>query len=149
MSIARIASFSAVAAMLLVATAAGPARAGVSDALKCAFAKQKLAVKETGALLACDRKALAAQTAVDPACTAAAVARFEAAFQKIEMKGGCAPAGDVDAVEFLVDRCTQPLEQELQGACQASGATCGLTDPPCCTGLRCGGVIGQPATCHP
>jgi hypothetical protein len=149
MSIARFASVVAVAVTLLVAPAPQPAHAGLTKGLKCAFAKQRVALKTTGALLTCERKALTAQTPVDPTCIAVAIGRFEEAFRKIEMKGGCEPAGDADAIELIVDRCAQQLGQQLQGTCSASGEACGGGAPPCCTGLVCSGVIGQPPTCKP
>jgi hypothetical protein len=121
----------------------------VSGALKCAFAKQKVVVKETAALLVCGRKALAAQTAVDPACTAAAVAKLEKSFRKIEAKGGCEPAGDAPVAEGIADQCTAVTERFFQGTCLAAGATCdNLNLPPCCTGLRCVPRVGGVSTCR-
>ena len=125
MSPARFVSVVAVAAALLVAPAARPAHAGLSKGLKCAFAKQRVAVKKIDALLACERKARTAQTPVDPACTAAATARFETAFQRIEMRGGCEPSGDTVPVEQVADRCAEQLGLQLQGVCTMAGAPCG------------------------
>lgn len=147
MSIFRFVSASSLAAMLLVTSIPGSVHAA-SPALNCAFAKQKAAVKKTAALLSCDRKALAAQTPIDPACVAAADARFASSFQKIEARGGCAPAGDVAVIEFFVDRCAEELEFELQGVCTEVGAPCGQEAPPCCTGVVCSGRIGQTPTCR-
>lgn len=148
MSARRFASIVALAAALLVtAPHTRPAYAGRSKALKCAFAKQQAALAEADALLACKRKALRANTAVDPDCTAAAVAGFEDAFQQIETRGGCAPTGDADVVGRIIDRCAQQLGFELQGACSASGQPCGATDPPCCAGLVCRAILGEQAFC--
>src|SRR5262249_17797386 len=105
-SIARFASIVAIAAALLTASDAIPAHAALSAALRCAFAKQRAALRETNALLSCDRRALETHTAVDPKCTDAAVAGLQHAFAIIEAKGGCVPSGDVDVVGRNVDRCT-------------------------------------------
>ena len=145
--IARFAPIVAIAAMLLTASAPVPARAGLSQELQCAFAKQRAALREANALLSCDRKALQTQTAADPKCTDPAVAGLQHAFQIIEAKGGCVPSGDVDVVARNVDRCAQDLDQQLGGTCQASGAICGGSNPPCCTGLVCIGFGGQLPTC--
>jgi hypothetical protein len=146
-SLARFASIVAVAAALLTASSTIPAHAAATAELTCAFAKQRAALREAKALLSCDRKALATQTAVDPNCTDAAVAGLQQAFQIIEAKGGCVPSGDVDVVARDVDRCAQDIDQQLGGTCQASGATCGGSNPPCCTGLVCIGFGGQTPTC--
>jgi hypothetical protein len=146
-SLARFAFIVAVAAALLTASNAIPAHAALSPELTCAFAKQRAALREVNALLSCDRKALATQTAVDPKCTDAAVAGLQQAFQIIEAKGGCVPSGDVDLVGRNADRCAQDIDQQLGGTCQASGATCGGSNPPCCTGLVCIGVGGDTPTC--
>jgi hypothetical protein len=147
-SIARFAPIVAVAAALLTVSDPIPALAGLSQELQCAFAKQHAALREANALLSCDRKALETQKSVDPNCTDAAVAGLQHAFQLIEAKGGCVPSGDADVVERDVDRCTQAIEQELQGTCLASGAICGGSNPPCCTGLVCIGFGGQQPTCN-
>ena len=147
-SIAKFASIVAVAAALLTAADLIPAYAGLSNGLKCAFAKQHAALREANALLSCDRKALETQKSVDPKCTDAAVARLQHAFQTIETRGGCLPSGDADVVERDVDRCTQVIEQELQGTCLSSGAICSGSNPPCCTGLVCISFSGQLPTCN-
>ena len=146
-SIARFASIVVVAAALLTASDAIPAHAALSSGLKCAFAKQRAARREVNALLSCDLKALETQRAVDPKCTDAAVAGLQHAFQIIEAKGGCVPSGDVDVVARNVDRCAQDIDQQLGGACQASGAICGGSNPPCCTDLVCIGFGGETPTC--
>jgi len=147
-SIARFASIVVAAAALLTASDAIPAHAALSSGLKCAFAKQRAALRELNALLSCDRKALETQTAVDPKCTDAAVAGLQHAFEAIEATGGCVPSGDVDVVGRDVDRCTQDIDQQLQGTCQASGAICGGSNPPCCTGLVCIVIgLGETPTC--
>src|SRR5438445_8932651 len=94
MLLARFTAVVAVATMLLVASAPSRAHAGLSPGLRCAFDKQKISVKVTGMLLACQREALLNLTGVDPACTAAAIAKLEAAFQKVEAKGGCVAIDD-------------------------------------------------------
>ena len=146
MSTTRFASATALVATLLLLAGGAPAHAG-PKALKCAFAKQLAAVEEADELLACQRKAERQNTTVNPACTAAATAALDAAFQQAEANGGCKPAGDADVVKQIVERFTTNVGQELQGSCSASGSTCGPDDPPCCTGLKCKAILGQPATC--
>lgn len=148
MKIVRIAFACAVATLLVAAIAAPrPAHAGQSKALKCAFAKQRAAVKKIEALLDCEREALRQGVPVDPQCTAAAHDSFDARILKIEMRGGCQPAGDGPQVEFVADQCSERLAHQLQGQCGDPGEQCGGPAPPCCTGLVCRGVIGQPPVC--
>jgi hypothetical protein len=146
MSSARFAFVLAILAALLVLAGGRPAYAG-PKALKCAFAKQAAAIQEADALLGCQRKAERQNTTVDPACTAAAIAALDAAFQQAEANGGCKPTDDADRVKASVDSFTTDIGQQLQGRCSASGSTCGNDDPPCCTGLQCKARIGQPPTC--
>ena len=146
MSISRFAFVVSMAALLLAAPGAEPAHA-TSKALNCAFVKQRAAVKKESSLLACQRKALVSQTPIDPACVAAATAKLEDTFRKIEARGGCQPEGDIGIVTRVVDRCSQQLEQFLQGACTPTGGLCVEGAPPCCSGL-CSGAIGQQAACR-
>jgi hypothetical protein len=146
MSIPRIAPLAAVAVALLVLAGAAPAHAG-AKARKCAFAKQMAAVDEADALLACQRQALRTNTAVDPACTAAAEAALATAFQQAEANGGCKPTGDANGIAGIVGEFTVVVGRRLQGSCQASGATCSGDGPPCCAGLTCKSRLGQPAVC--
>jgi hypothetical protein len=148
MSLARFAFAVAVALTLLVAHAPQPAHA-TSKALKCAFDKQRVAVKRASAILACQRTALLRQTTVDQSCIAAAVERYKDAFGKIEMRGGCQPAGDGAIIGEIADRCAAQVLLPLQGSCTDMGMQCGGGAPPCCTGLVCRGVIGQTPTCQP
>jgi hypothetical protein len=152
MSLARIASLAAataVALTLFVAPGAQPAHAGLNKALKCSFHKQRTAMRRAEAVLECQREALRMRAPIDPACVDAAKARFHEVFQMIEQKGGCAIEGDSPIVEEIVDRFTDLLETQLQGACTDQGELCGGGAAPCCTGLVCKGRIGQPAACSP
>src|SRR4051794_34832770 len=141
MSTARFASVVTIVAALLFVAGASPAHAGRSKALKCAFAKQLAALDEADALLACARQAARANAAIDPACTAAAIAARDDAFDDAEENGGCKPEGDADVIEQIVARFAKQLGQELQGTCGAAGSSCGMDDPPCCTGLVCSARI--------
>lgn len=148
MTTARFASLFTIAALLLFASpAVRPADAGQTKALKCAFAKQRAAVKVADSLLDCDRVALTTGSPISPACEDAAVARLRDRFSKIELKGGCTPNGDVGFVEQVVGRAVELLERQLQGACSLPGEQCTATNPPCCSGL-CRAVIGQPGFCQ-
>jgi hypothetical protein len=148
MSLARFASVAAVAVTLLVVHAPHPAHA-TSRALKCAFDKQRVAVKRASAILACHREALRRETTVDPSCIAAAIERYTQLYAKIEIKGGCDPAGDGLVIGEIADHCAMQILQPLQGSCSDVGADCGGGAPPCCTGLVCQGAIGHTPVCAP
>jgi hypothetical protein len=149
MSLARFATAVAVAVTLLVVHAPAPAQASPKS-LKCAFDKQRIAVKRASAILACHREALRRQSTVDQACITAAIDRFKDLFDKIEMRGGCKPAGDGLIVGEIADRCAAQILLPLQGSCTEMGAVCGGGAPPCCTGLVCRGSVGGGSpTCQP
>ena len=142
MSLARFTAVFAVATVLLVTTAPSPARAGLSPGLRCAFDKQKIAIKVTGMMMACQREALLKLTGVDPACIDAATAKLETAFLKIEATGGCVAVGDGPGIAFAAERFSGQLAGALAGTCLQAGDVCGGGPAPCCTGLVCRGVIG-------
>lgn len=148
MSLARFASAIAIALTLLVAQAPEPAHA-TPKALKCAFAKQRIAVKRASAILACHREALRQGSTVDQACITAAIDRFKDLFDKIELRGGCQPAGDGLIIGEIADRCATQILLPLQGSCSDVGAACAGGAPPCCSGLVCRGRVGGSATCQP
>lgn len=152
MSLARFASFAAATAVALtvvVTSTVRPADAGLTKALKCSFDKQRAAVRRAEALLDCRREALRANALIDAACVDRAMERFDAIFQKIEARGGCAIEGDAPLVEEMVERFTRQLETQLQGSCAVQGDSCGGAAAPCCTGLVCRAIVGQPAFCGP
>lgn len=148
MSFIRFASAVAVAVTLLVAHAPAPAHATPKN-LKCAFDKQRIAVKRTSAILACHRTALQRERPVDQGCIVAAIDRFKDLFDRIESKGGCSPAGDGLVIGEIADRCATQILTPLQGSCSDVGMECGGGAPPCCTGLVCKGSIGQTPFCQP
>jgi hypothetical protein len=148
MSLARFASAVAIALTLLVVHAPEPAHA-LPKSLKCAFDKQRVAVKRTSAILACHRTALLRGAPVDQSCIVAAVNRHKAVIERIEMRGGCQPAGDGAIIGEIADRCATQILLPLQGSCTDMGLECGGGAPPCCTGLVCRGAIGQALTCQP
>lgn len=147
MSLARFATAVAVAVTLLVVHAPAPADASPKS-LKCAFAKQRIAVKRTSAILACHREALRQERTVDQACITAAVDRFKELFDKIEMQGGCQPAGDGLIIGEIADRCARQIFLPLQGSCSEVGTPCAGDAPPCCSGLVCRGRVGGSASCQ-
>lgn len=138
----------ALVAVLVLGAAPGSALA-MTRALRCAFAKQRATVRYVDALLACDRSALMTQTPIDPDCTLTATEHFDRAFQKAEMRGGCAIEGDGPGIIQGVGRFVQQIEVQLQGSCSGAGDVCGGGAAPCCTGLVCSGALGQDPTCHP
>ena len=147
MSLARFASAVAVALTLLAIHAPPPADAS-PKALKCAFAKQRIAVKRASAILACHREALRQESTVDQACITAAIDRFKDLFDKIEMRGGCQPTGDGLIIGEIADRCATQILLPLQGSCSEAGTACAGGAPPCCSGLVCRGRVGGSATCQ-
>jgi hypothetical protein len=148
MSMLRSGAKLALVAALVLGASPGSALA-MTKALRCAFAKQRATVRYVDALLACDRSALTTQTPIDPACTLAATEHFDNAFQKAEMRGGCAITGDGPGIIQGVGRFVQQIEVQLQGSCSEAGDVCGGGAPPCCAGLVCSGPLGQDPTCHP
>jgi len=95
--------------ILLPLLAVEPRAAAASPAVRCATAKLKAAAKKHGAKVRCHVQAILARKAVDPACLAAAEAKFSAAFARSEAAGGCFTSGDAPAVEDAVDDCVRTL----------------------------------------
>ena len=125
---------------------AWPAAAAETPALRCGFAKMRAALKESSALNACFRRAIAAGTDADPACVDAAQAKLQATFDRLDASGGCSATGDAAGVDRLVDRFSVQLAQALNSQCVASGDPCAdLT--PCCSGV-CNADIDHVPTCQ-
>jgi hypothetical protein len=133
---------------VLLAALAGVARAGDArdPAVKCAFAKMRAALAAADAVNACFRDAIVSGGGIpDATCVDAAHARLAAAFQRIETRGACSVTGNVETGERLADRCAETLALALDPECLAEGAECGGSLTPCCAGLQCVGVLGQPS----
>jgi hypothetical protein len=89
---------SLILSIALVCTVAGPSGAAVS---KCDAGKLKALGKEVAALLKCYAAAPTGSGSVDPACIAAASAKFEASLAKLaEKNAGCSASGDMDALDL-------------------------------------------------
>lgn len=127
---------------------AGPAAAAQPPARRCGFAKMRAALVESSALNACFRRAILAGTDPAPACVAAAQAKLQATFDRLDAGGGCSATGDAPSIDRLVDRFSIELAQALNGGqCVASGDPCAdLT--PCCSGVCMVVDINQVPTCQ-
>ena len=107
MRISCLLAIAIIAAVL--ATPAGAATA--SD--RCTAGKFRAAVRKAKGQVQCHISALGGGGSVDPACLAKVEARFDAAWARIEMRGGCATMNDRDDVELLVDAFVQFLAGTL------------------------------------
>lgn len=90
--------------LALIAVVYAPvAQAASTPAQKCAVAKLKAATRKADVELKCQKKALAAGSAVDAACLEKAQAKFAQAFADAEAKGGCKSEGDAPEVQESVE----------------------------------------------
>lgn len=78
----------------------------------------KAASKRAAAKLKCHDKAILTGGAVDPLCLSKAEDKYNAAFDKAELKGGCATGGDAGAVlvDAFVDDVVDALEPPVSFA---------------------------------
>ena len=106
----------ALAIVVTAALAATSANAAVDPANQCAASKQKAAAKKLSDKVKCHGVAIKKGVAVDPACLTKAETKFDAAFAKAELKGGCATTGDAAAVEAFIDGVLSDLLAALPGA---------------------------------
>ncbi|HZR80607.1 MAG TPA: hypothetical protein VFD92_05880 [Candidatus Binatia bacterium] len=133
----------------LVASAA-PARADLLPNFRCAVAKRRAALKRLRAVDACFAKVAGPNAQPpDPACIAAANHKLQQEALRIEARGGCQPeTGDEFPMERVTDQCESNLIRQVPGTCTEAGQECGgPVAAPCCTGLLCRAVLGQPAFC--
>lgn len=107
-----------VVGLLLVLTAV-PAAAAPTAAERCASVKLDAAGRAVIAHVACEARARQRGLAPRPECHGTADLRFDAAFDRIEGRGGCAFPGDESAVDGMIDELVDTL---LTGA---SGGGCG------------------------
>ena len=144
----RLVNGMAVLFVLAIADA-GVARANM-PAATCAAAKQEAAAKKIAAKLKCWRKAIGNGAAsADPACLAAAEAKFDAAIAKAEAKGGCAVTGDGSAIEDAADSCVDSivtLTPVTTTSTTLVAFSCPTLGAPC--GSCAGGGVCMPA-CSP
>jgi hypothetical protein len=103
-----------VAVVAIVAVTVSVAFAGPTPAQRCASAKLKAASKKAAAKLKCNDKAIVTGAPVDPPCLGKAEDKFEAAFAKAELRGGCATTGDAGAVEAIVDAFVDDVVAALE-----------------------------------
>lgn len=96
-----------------------PAVAAPTSAERCAMQKMDAAARAVVAHVACEARARKRGLAPRPECHATADLRFDAAFDRLEARGGCAFVDDADAVDATIDELLATL---LQGA---SDAACG------------------------
>jgi hypothetical protein len=112
---------------------------------RCAAAKLRAAEKRARGLVACEARAALAGGSVDPACVAAVEQKFVLAWERIELRGGCATVGDAAAIESLVDGFVGDLTESLR----TTTTTTPSTSCPTPTALYCGvsGCAPLPALC--
>src|SRR5437867_4444366 len=91
-------------------------RAATDPAAKCSSTKRKASGKKAAGKLKCHAKALTKGVGVDPFCLGKEEAKFSAAFEKAEGKGGCFTLGDAAAVECKVDEVVDVAAGELAPA---------------------------------
>ncbi len=101
-----------------------PAAAKSDPAAKCSATKVQAAGKKAGAKLKCWAKAVKKAIAVDPLCLGTAEEKFDAAYAKIEAKGGCLTNGDAPAIEALVDSFVAGAVGALPDGATPEGAKC-------------------------
>jgi hypothetical protein len=100
----------AVAALTLVSHSAS---AAVSPGQVCAAAKIRAAAKKAKVQLGCYATATLRGVPVDQKCLSRAGAALVNTFQKAELKGGCATAGDAAATESTVDAFVSTIAGSL------------------------------------
>jgi hypothetical protein len=88
-----------VAALLFASTA----HATLAPALRCQVTKLRAAARTVQNALGCQWRALLAAAPVDPACLAAAHARFARAFARADARGECPTPGDTGIVRAVLD----------------------------------------------
>jgi cysteine-rich repeat protein len=129
---------------------AGPASAQTSQA--CASAKQKALGKTASSVLNCYSKAAKLGAAVETACIQKAKDKWtfpaKGAFQKAELKGGCALEGQNQVLE---GRCSNDATATCNGTLQCAFGSCTAghcaTPPPgatvaCTVNADCTGTCG-------
>lgn len=124
---------------------AGVAGAKVAPATRCAAAKLAATSRKTAAELHCHQKALLHGQPVDASCIAFASARFTAAFERAEKKGGCTVTGDAATVEAEVDAYVAELTGTLptpttSTVTSAETTTTTVTTSTTTTTMFCGGI---------
>jgi len=77
--------------------------AGIDPVTKCQVVKLAAAGKKAAAALKCESKALKKGLSVDPACVAAADAKFVSSFAKAEKTTACTEPGDATTVGGIID----------------------------------------------
>jgi hypothetical protein len=106
---ARLVSVLAIAGIVLAALPA----AAADPAAVCSASKRKAAGKKASAKLKCVAKAVSKNLPVDPLCMTKAEDKFELAFTKAELKGGCLTVGDAGPIEASVDLCVDQIRVQL------------------------------------
>jgi len=99
-------------AVLLAAAIAASAPA-ISPTEKCAGAKERAVGRRIKNRIACNARAIAHFTPVDPNCVARTEAKFATAFAQADAKGPC--PGTAEEVEPLIDDCLRTLIGDVAG----------------------------------
>ena len=90
---------------------------------KCAGSKIKAVGKKAACLLGLEAKEAAKAVASDPAKVQKCKGKFNSAFAKAELKGGCSTTGDETAIEAKVDAFVDDVDDELVPGANDSPAT--------------------------
>jgi cysteine-rich repeat protein len=118
----------------------------------CAAAKIKAAAKKSKSRLGCFVKAEKKAAGVDSACLDKVEAKFNAAFAKVDGRGGCASVDDAAAIEGLVDLGISNVIAEVLPLCgddivtgseQCDGADDEACPGECLSSCLCAGDCGN------
>src|SRR4029453_18441008 len=86
---------------------------GTKSGGKCAASKRNASAKYASAELLCQAAAVSKAIGVDAECIEKAEAALDKAFAKAEQKGGCAPGGDVAALDATADDFVDDVVAQL------------------------------------
>lgn len=104
---------------------------------RCAADKLRTAAKKAQGLLTCHARAVTKGQDVDAACVQKVRTKYEQTWAKIEARGGCATAGDVDTIEGHIDTLVDILVAALPATTTTTTSTSTTLCPPP-TALYCG-----------
>ena len=119
---------------------------------KCSASKRKAAGKKAAGLLKCYAKATKKGEALDPDCVTKIETKAAKAFEKAELKGGCAVGGNIGDVCTIVDNTVDEVIGSLVAECGNDtteiGEECDGSDDAACPGTcvsscRCAGDCGN------
>lgn len=119
-----------IAVSVLFSLSSTAASAAPPPAQACAAAKMKAAANKAKKKLGCHATAAKKGLPVDSECLMKAEAKFVAAFQKAEDKGGCATVNDAAAIESIVDVFVNSIVAALPSVAPTPTPTATATATP-------------------